>query len=193
MSRRDLDAAVAAYRALTDNRGDVAVTRARVLGQRSRRARSRRVWVLAAMLGTIPSAWAAWRWTGPSRAATTARPSTPERRPSQALAGAPAAALSEPTPNVKPAPTLTEADAYARAHAAHFHGRDPRGALAAWDEYLRLYPAGDLAIEARYNRAICLVKMGAKARAVAALRPFAAGEHGSYRRDEARALLERLR
>jgi hypothetical protein len=82
---------------------------------------------------------------------------------------------------------------YARAHDLHFRGHDPVRALAAWDRYLAAAP-GDvragLVLEARYNRAICLLRLGRRDEARAALRPFAAGAWGEYRRNEARALLE---
>jgi hypothetical protein len=69
--------------------------------------------------------------------------------------------------------------------------RDPR-ALAAWDTYLRAAPGGALAPEARYNRALCLVRLRKLADARVALQPFANGREGGYRRGEARALLERI-
>jgi hypothetical protein len=47
-------------------------------------------------------------------------------------------------------------------------------------------------IPARYNRAIALARAGRKREAIAALRPFAAGEYGGYRRDEARQWLDSL-
>jgi TolA-binding protein len=79
--------------------------------------------------------------------------------------------------------------AFARAHTLHFHGADPAAALAAWDDYLRAFPSGRFAPEARYNRAIDLLKLGRNGEARDALQPFADGAFGSYRRDEARAIL----
>lgn len=81
---------------------------------------------------------------------------------------------------------------YRVAHAAHFVDHDPARALAAWDAYLRAAPQGEFAPEARYNRALSLVRLGRSAEARAALEPFANGAYGSYRRAEASALLERL-
>jgi len=47
-----------------------------------------------------------------------------------------------------------------------------------------------LVLEARYNRAICLVRLGRRAGARAALAPFASGAYGGYRQEDARALLD---
>ena len=38
--------------------------------------------------------------------------------------------------------------------------RDPEAALRAWDEYLAHAPLQWLRIEAEYNRALCLVRLG---------------------------------
>ena len=78
------------------------------------------------------------------------------------------------------------------AHAAHFVDHDPARALAAWDAYLRAAPNGEFAPEARYNRALSLVRLGRTAEAQSALEPFATGAYGNYRKTEASALLERL-
>ena len=85
-----------------------------------------------------------------------------------------------------------ERRAYREAHALHFDARDPAGAIAAWERYLDAYPSGRFALEARYNRALCLVRLGRDDEARAALEPFAAGEHGSYRQREAAELVEAL-
>ena len=82
---------------------------------------------------------------------------------------------------------------YKQAHRLHFNEKSYGPALEAWDDYLRQSPGGAFVIEARYNRAICLVKLGRKAEARVALEPFAAGKvAGGYRRDEAAKLLEAL-
>ena len=81
---------------------------------------------------------------------------------------------------------------YRVAHAAHFVDHDPARALAAWDAYLRAAPKGEFAPEARYNRALSLVRLGRTAEARSALEPFAAGAYGNYRKTEANALLEHL-
>jgi hypothetical protein len=81
---------------------------------------------------------------------------------------------------------------YRQAHRLHFSGRDPAAALAAWDAYLREDPSGAFALEARYNRAICLVRLHRTDEAREALAPFADGRLGAYRQSEARALLRVL-
>ncbi len=81
---------------------------------------------------------------------------------------------------------------YRAAHAAHFVDHDPARALAAWDAYLRAAPHGQFAPEARYNRALSLVRLGRDQEARSALEPFANGAYGAYRKSEASALLERL-
>ncbi len=81
---------------------------------------------------------------------------------------------------------------YRDAHQAHFGARDYARALAAWDRYLKAVPAGRFALEARYNRAICLLHLGNTAAARHALQPFADGKFGAYRKDEATRLLDAL-
>jgi hypothetical protein len=85
-----------------------------------------------------------------------------------------------------------EESLYSAAHQAHFVARDPAAALRAWDEYLTVYPNGRFAPEARYNRALALVRLGRADDARAALAPFADGRSGGYRQTEARALLDAL-
>ena len=81
---------------------------------------------------------------------------------------------------------------YRKAHRAHFERRQPQAALAAWEAYLRAAPGGRFAVEARYNRALCLVRLGRNAAARDALAPFARGAFGGYRQAEARRLEEAL-
>jgi hypothetical protein len=96
---------------------------------------------------------------------------------------------SEPAPAASAPPSD---GLYAVAHRAHFQERDPARALAAWDAYLGDAPQGRFAPEARYNRALCLVRLGRTNEAIAALRPFAEGAYGSYRREEATRLLSAM-
>jgi hypothetical protein len=81
---------------------------------------------------------------------------------------------------------------YRAAHRLHFAARDPAAALVAWDAYLGADPRGAFALEARYNRALCLVRLGRPAEARQALAPFAEGRFGGYRQSEARALLDTM-
>ncbi|MBN2193871.1 MAG: hypothetical protein JW751_13735 [Polyangiaceae bacterium] len=101
-----------------------------------------------------------------------------------------------PAPSARRAPIDPEGSvafaAYRRAHEAHFSAQDPAAALAAWNEYLRLAPGGRFALEASYNRALCLVRLGRGTEALAALGPFAEGRFGGYRQREARELMAAL-
>jgi TolA-binding protein len=115
----------------------------------------------------------------------------PRRRPAAPPVVAPAPA---PAPAQAPAPRGdAELAAYRHAHQLHFHGAPPAEALDAWDAYLAAYPDGQLALEARYNRALCLVRLKRWPAAIEALTPFASGAMGDYRRDEAAKLLDAIR
>jgi hypothetical protein len=81
---------------------------------------------------------------------------------------------------------------YRKAHDAQFVQGDCERALSAYDEYLASAPSDRLVPEARYNRAVCLVRLGRTDAALSALRPFAEGAYGEYRRREARELLDAL-
>jgi hypothetical protein len=82
---------------------------------------------------------------------------------------------------------------YRRAHELHFHGADHAAAIAAWEAYLVAEPTGRFVAEARYNRALLLIRVGRYTEARAALAPYARGEiAGGYRRTEATQLIERL-
>ncbi len=85
-----------------------------------------------------------------------------------------------------------ERRAYDVAHALHFIQRSSDRAIGAWDAYLSAYPNGRFALEASYNRAICLVRLGRTQEARSALEPFATGARGGYRQREAAALIEAL-
>ena len=84
-----------------------------------------------------------------------------------------------------------DGDLYRLAHEAHFASHDYARALLGWNAYLEAAPGGRLATEARYNRAICLLRLGRDAEARQALEPFASGKMG-YRQNEARQLLDEL-
>lgn len=106
----------------------------------------------------------------------------------------PAPVPSDPPPSAAPverrAAESAELTLFRRAQSLHL-SHDPR-AIEAWDSYLRVAGTSALAPEARYNRALGLVRARRFAEAKAALAPFAQGKYGDYRREEARALLARL-
>jgi TolA-binding protein len=138
----------------------------------------------------VPSARPAARPTPPP----TAAPALPEAEPP-----APEPVEVEAPPAARPAPSTSssaafrdaDGDLYRLAHEAHFASHDYARALGAWEAYLRAAPGGRLATEARYNRAICLLRLGRDAEARQALEPFAAGKLG-YRQSEAQRLLDEL-
>lgn len=81
---------------------------------------------------------------------------------------------------------------FRQAQRLQFHDKRWAEALAAWEAYLRDAPKGALAPEARWNRAVCLVRLGRTEEARKALEPFAHAPEGSYRQADAKALLEAL-
>jgi len=150
-----------------------------------------------------------------------ATPSAPDEReipsnePAHDVAPEPGMATPTPTPTSTVAPAVTttfvvaphspspratrslratdrEDDLFAAATHAHFDLHDPSAALAAWDAYLDAAPAGRFALEARYNRALCLLRLGRRSEAIAELTPYAKGVHGSYRQHEAEQLIAAL-
>jgi TolA-binding protein len=150
--------------------------------------------------------------TAVSEPAATAREpllSTPSRRRrsdvadrSRAFAAAAASPSNLPPETIEPEapaavlPSDGEAASlhlYKDAYRLHFVEQHYAAALIAWDEYLRAVPKGRLFVEAHYNRAIALVRLGRRGEAEAALTPFARGEvSGGYRAREARELLDAL-
>jgi TolA-binding protein len=110
-------------------------------------------------------------------------------RPTHLAAAAPP---STNLPGVGGAAADPTFDLYKSAHQKHFVERDYAAALGAWDAYLKAAPRGALVPEARYNRALCLVRLHRNDEARAALKPFAEGSYGTYRRDDAQKLLEAL-
>jgi len=113
-------------------------------------------------------------------------PVSPEPSP-VAAASASVASSSSPSRDDQAALAL-----YRRAHQLQFVDQNPSAAVAAWDAYLAAEPKGPLSVDARYDRALCLVRAGRKNEARTALVPFAAGSFGGYRQKEARALLDAL-
>lgn len=81
---------------------------------------------------------------------------------------------------------------YRRAHAAQFKGHDLAEALRGYEAYLAQQPSGRFAVDARYNRALCLVRLNRRAEAQAELERFARGSYGGYRQADAQRLLAAL-
>lgn len=164
----------------------------------------------AGVAGKIPGAWhsalRAFRLSSPPpNAAEPTLPMAPAPwvTPTPAVDEAEPIASAAPLPNPNPLRTRTRTSAstststrnpdslalYRNAHRLHFTVHDSSAALSAWDDYLRADPNGSLALEARYNRALCLVRLERSGEAREALAPFADGRFGGYRQSEARALL----
>jgi TolA-binding protein len=193
------DESVSAYREMTALSAEGAATRARVLVRAEREARrrglARRIAApvavgLAILLSGAALIAAGVRWTAPAQVAISEQAA--EKVP------APAHRVIRPTrivpplraENLPPAPRgADERLAYERAHRDHFFRDTPAAALAAWDDYLAAYPRGTFAPEARYNRALCLTRLGRFAAAAEALRPFTTERFHGYRRHESCLLL----
>lgn len=103
---------------------------------------------------------------------------------------APAASAASVAPTVSAPDPL--ASLFAEAHRVHFGDRDAARALVLWDRYLVAAPQGRFAPEARYNRALTLIRLGRRIEAQQELAAFATGMYGDYRREEAKALLDAL-
>lgn len=143
----------------------------------------------AAPEGHPPTANTGQRLSVRSQPGSPSHPEVPE--PSPALHLSPEGTVARAVEDPQQAPERVELDRYRAAHALHFAAQDYGRALASWDAYLAAYPSGAFALEARYNRSICLFKLGRLTEAREALRPFAEGEvPGGYRKNEARALIE---
>ena len=125
-----------------------------------------------------------------TRGASQPAPGTARVANAAAVSRARSAAIRPPAhPEDAEAKAAREQNALFRAaHEAHFVRRDPAAALAAWQRYLNAFPDGALAPEARYNRALCLARLGRRTEAAAALAPFADAPAGSYRQREASQL-----
>lgn len=82
---------------------------------------------------------------------------------------------------------------FRNAQRLHTSGQAPIAALQAWELYLAEFPSGALAPEAQFNRAICLIRVGRMGEARDVLEPFARGQLGGYRAQQANDLLRALR
>lgn len=124
----------------------------------------------------------------PRRAITAEVPSPPV----SSTTAPPPEQVTQPAQPVEVGPSA-ELAAYRHAHELHFRGSDPKAALTAWDEYLTTYPNGALAPDARYDRAILLVKLGRYKDARVALTPFASAAPGSYKQKEAAEIVDAIK
>jgi TolA-binding protein len=197
-----LDAAVRAFREETAVAAAGSATRARVLstvhrgaGRAARRLGAPQAGLLAVAALAIAVSASASVWTAIDRRFRAPAPevlslaqAVPARTVPPAFARR-SGASTVPSPAVHSGDTA-ESQAYAFAHRAHFADGEPARALRAWNAYLDQFPHGTLAPEARFNRALCLVRLGRRAAAAAALRPLAAGGAGGYRQREASVLLD---
>jgi len=130
----------------------------------------------------------------PSAARVSAQAPRPRLVATPASAGPADPGLADPG-LADPGPAEVAVDEFAlyrEAHQAHFVEHNYALALTRWDRYLAAARHGSLVPEARYNRALALYHLGRREEASAALRPFADGIYGRYRRDEASRLLESL-
>lgn len=104
----------------------------------------------------------------------------------------PSAPVKDPA-SAAQAPVDNDAHAlYQAAHRTHFVEHNPGAALTAWNAYLAAAPRGRFSVEAHYNRALCLVRLGRTDEARRALELFASGAFGGYRQTEARTLLDAM-
>lgn len=85
---------------------------------------------------------------------------------------------------------VEERELFSRAHRTHFDGGTSSQALRHWDDYLAAYPHGRFVPEARFNRALTLIRLGQLTQARGVLERFARGDFGAARRAQAAELLE---
>lgn len=130
-----------------------------------------------------------------AHAPTVTRPSAPALQPVPAVALEDLAVQAEPPssgPRTSPDPLHADLAAYEEAHRLHFHASDASRALTGWNSYLAFHPGGTFAPEAHLNRAVCLLRLGRRSEARAALEGLAATPSGAYAGDRARALLDAM-
>jgi hypothetical protein len=124
---------------------------------------------------------------GPAPAATTIVAPPPKR-------SLPAPRLAPPSTAPSPLAVLpdSEEQLFKSAYRDQFVKHDVQSALDGWDAYLRAAPRGRFALEAAYDRALCLVRLARHTEAIAALKPFAEGAHGDYHQRDAARLIAAL-
>jgi hypothetical protein len=124
------------------------------------------------------------------RSSTGVAPAAPLQLVAPAQHGAPSSSDTRATST----PPVSEASLrglFEVAHRLQFRGT-PSAALSAWDQYLATDSSGPLSIEARYYRALTLLRLGQTSAARTALLPFVRGEFGEFRQRDAARWLEQL-
>lgn len=127
--------------------------------------------------------------TTPQLASSAPRPAASSPAPRRLTKANPAHA---PVVNDVPMRAASADELYDDAHRLHFKLGDKHAALAAWDRYLAVQPAGGLALEAQYNRALCLLALKRTGQAIDALRAIATSEQSQYHAASAKRLLKAL-
>jgi len=138
----------------------------------------------------IPTTEAVPSETAPARPTALGEAPARARRQRRAPTSSPEpASEATPTePELDPA-IRAERELFETAHRLHFGGAGREAVLSAWDGYLSRYPAGRYAPEARYNRALTLVRLNQTEAAQAALEDLA---RRGYRESDVRALLDAM-
>jgi hypothetical protein len=105
----------------------------------------------------------------------------------------PVVATAAPSASSRP-PRIASDDLalYQRAHRLHFAGGDRSLALGAWDAYLKAFPRGAFAPEARLNRAVCLAQLGHRDEAAKVLTDIERGRFGQDGRVQAGKVLRAI-
>jgi hypothetical protein len=188
-----LERALEAFRAVSAAPADGAATRARVLARagsgRRGRALGRAGLGVAAAVVLCSSASVAWTLAA-------GRPSHVDSLALEAdwaAAGDPAAGLGR-TGSGRPSRSIPAEPAVASGEAGPDReariGEDPARAVRLWDIYLKAHPNGTFTPEARFNRALDLIRSSRFEDARRALQRFADGPLGSYRQHDAAVLLD---
>jgi TolA-binding protein len=110
------------------------------------------------------------------------------KHPSGARAQTPEQGLAHPHDKAH----ASEFVVYERAHRSHFHQDHAAEALRLWEAYLEQFPSGRFLPEARFNRAVCLVRLDKLAQARETLAQILAQGTTSDATEQAARLLAKL-